>query len=282
MQRHAYLILAHNDISQLRLLLSCIDDRRNDIFLHWDLKSGAIPTLNTTYSRLFILEKRIKVNWASFSIVEAELLLFKEAVKYGSYAYYHLLSGADLPIKSQDYIHTVCEKFQGTEFIAFAPASKDDINYRVQHRFLFSEEFRTRNPLKRCLRFLSLRFQDLIGFKRTCLIVKKGSQWCSISHPFVVYLLEKEDLIRQVFSNTFCPDEMFIQTIAFNSPFSQSIKQAETEFDGNMRFIKWINGQLIPITEEDFPQIENSDKWFARKFTSADYSLAVKVSQLCK
>ena len=36
--------------------------------------------------------------------VNAELLLLKKAVSVGSYQHYHLLSGADLPIKTQEQI----------------------------------------------------------------------------------------------------------------------------------------------------------------------------------
>lgn len=38
-------------------------------------------------------------------------------MKHGPYAYYHLLSGQDLPIKSQDYIHQFFEEHQGKEFV---------------------------------------------------------------------------------------------------------------------------------------------------------------------
>lgn len=36
--KHAYCILAHNNWEQLQLLLNCIDDDRNDIYLHIDVK----------------------------------------------------------------------------------------------------------------------------------------------------------------------------------------------------------------------------------------------------
>lgn len=37
--RHAYLIMAHNNWSILSKLLSLLDDDRNDLFLHIDAKS---------------------------------------------------------------------------------------------------------------------------------------------------------------------------------------------------------------------------------------------------
>ena len=148
--------------------------------------------------------------------------------------------------------------------------------------FLFPEEFRTKNILKRGLRFLYLKYQDLMHTKRTNITVKKGAQWCSLTQDFVAYLLEQEGFVKKLFSNTFCPDEMFIQTLIFNSPFSTRIKSTENEYEGNMRYIKWVNGELIPIQVEDLPELKDSDKWFARKFSSADESLISSVIQLSR
>ena len=39
MGKHAYLILAHTDMVQLQRLISCLDDRRNDIYVHIDKKA---------------------------------------------------------------------------------------------------------------------------------------------------------------------------------------------------------------------------------------------------
>ena len=280
--QHAYLILAHDDIPLLSLLVHCLDDGRNDIFIHWDEKSGNVPRLETEHARLFILDNRVRVNWAGYSMVEAEYLLFKEAFSKGPYAYYHLLSGADLPIKSQDYIHSECERLAGTEFVGFTPDSQAVAEYRVQHRFLFPEEFRTKNILKRGIRFLYLKYQDLMHRKRTDIPVRKGAQWCSLTQDFVAYLLEQEGLVKELFTSTYCPDELFIQTVIFNSPFAKNIKAAETEYDGNMRFIKWVDGELIPIQEQDFPQLKASDKWFARKFSSSDKALISLVTRLSR
>ena len=106
--KHAFLIMAHGSLPLLRVLLSMLDDERNDIFLHIDRKSdmldGAEP-LVLSKARLFVLEQRVDVRWGNLSQIKAEYVLFEEALKHGPYAYYHLLSGQDLPIKSQDYIH---------------------------------------------------------------------------------------------------------------------------------------------------------------------------------
>lgn len=278
--KHGYLILAHNDAYLLETLVSSLDDDRNDIYIHWDAKSGAIPSIMTTKSNLFFLKERIDVRWAAFSMVKAEYLLFKAAFKNGPYDYYHLLSGVDLPIKSQDYIHSDCERMAGTEFIGFADTPQSDIDFRVQHRFLFSEDFRTKNLFKRGLGFLYLKYQDITHKKRTNVPVKKGAQWCSLTNSFVEYLLEQEPFVYKTFERTFCPDELFIQTVCFNSPFINRVKDITSEYESNMRYIKWVNGELLPIDETDIQDIQASGRWFARKFSSSDKGLIDKVLQL--
>lgn len=42
MKKHAYLIMAHNNWKILEKLLILLDDKRNDIYLHIDLKSDFI------------------------------------------------------------------------------------------------------------------------------------------------------------------------------------------------------------------------------------------------
>ena len=37
--RHAYLIIAHNEPEILQMLISALDDARNDIYVHIDKKS---------------------------------------------------------------------------------------------------------------------------------------------------------------------------------------------------------------------------------------------------
>lgn len=282
MVKHSYLILAHDDAVLLQVLLNCLDDPRNDIYIHWDLKSGSIPFVKTVKSKLFWIQDRVAVNWGAYSMVVAEYALFKLAIKNGPYEYYHLLSGTDLPIKSQDYIHSECEKMAGTEFIAFANPPQSEIDYRVQHYFLFPEEFKTGSIVKRSFRKLYLKYQDLTHKKRTDVSVRKGSQWCSLTHSFVKYLLEREAFVKETFTNTLCPDEMFIQTVCANSPFMQKVKEASTEFEGNMRFIKWEKGELLPIEETDIPDIKVSDRWFARKFSSKDKELIEQITKLCQ
>lgn len=281
--RHAYLIIAHNEPEILKRLVGALDDERNDIYVHIDRKAPFDGRdIKTRKAGLFILPCRIDARWGDFSLVEVELALFGAAHMKGSYAYYHLLSGVDLPIKSQDYIHAYCQAHAGTEFIGFAQnATEEELNWRSRHYFLFSRNFNSRNPAKRLLRKMFVLAQDLVGCRRIDCDVKKGAQWCSVTHEFVGYLLYREDYLRRHFSHTYCPDELVMQTLCWNSAFRERVFSLSDEFAGCKRYIKWVDGKLQPLSPGDLDDMRHSDRWFARKFNHSDLCFLDDVLSEC-
>lgn len=270
MSKHAYLIIAHNEFEVLQTLLTAIDDSRNDIYVHIDRKVTQVPHLTCHNAQLHLLEERIDARWGDYSLVETELRLFERAVSNGRYDYYHLISGVDLPIKSQDYIHQYCTEHLGTEFIGFASATEAELRWRTQHYFLFSRRFQDSNWLVRAIRKTAIKLQDLVGYQRHQLEIKKGCQWCSLTHGFVEYLLTNRQFIYNTFHHTYCPDELFVQTLCWNSPYREKVHTLQDEFEGCKRYIKWVDGELRPITMEDMSAIKKTSRWFARKFTRED------------
>ena len=119
MKKHAYLIMAHTQPELLKCLLRLLDDERNDIYLHIDKKAEEYP-LEEVASVLerskCIFTERTDVKWGSYSQINCEMVLLKEAVKQ-EHSYYHLLSGMDLPIKRQNEIQEFFKKYDGLEFV---------------------------------------------------------------------------------------------------------------------------------------------------------------------
>lgn len=268
--KHAYLILAHTDFTLLRMLLEALDDERNDIFIHFDQKVNEIPSLALKRAKLFILEERIDVCWGDLSVTEAELLLFDEALKTGKYTYLHLLSGADLPLKSQDEIHAFFNKNQGKEFIGFSQYDYDEeVDRKVRRIHLFPKEFRSSSIFIRAIRAAFLRFQFLLRYRRNRHVdFKKGTQWVSITPEFAKYVISKKEEIRKLYHHTFCSDEIFIQTICWNSGFRKYIFDLDNEGHGCMRMIGWKDGRIWDWTEDDYSELMQSEAMFARKFNS--------------
>ena len=118
MLRHAYLIMIHEDSLVLERLIQLLDDENNDFYIHIDKHGSAVDARKlrglAVKSKIFIC-KKYKVYWGTNSITNAELYLLKQAVK-GKYDYYHILSGADLPIKSKEQILQFFEKNNDGKF----------------------------------------------------------------------------------------------------------------------------------------------------------------------
>ena len=275
--KHAYLILAHGSYALLQRLVSAIDDERNDIFIHIDRKQKELPRIQVRHSQLFLLDKeRVSVFWGDVSVVAAEFALMASAYRQGEYAYYHLLSGVDLPLKSQNDIHDFFETHQGKEFIGFYDGANLSASLvrKVQRYHLFAQDFRGSGLVflaKRIARALAIRAQELLGIKRhTNIRFAKGTQWWSLTGALIESLLSKQDEILSLYKHTFCADEIAIQTYVYNSPFMAQVFAPEDEAKSSLRHIGWREGALYDWTRADYEDLKRSTALFARKFNEED------------
>ena len=257
--KHAYLILAHHEFGLLQTLISCLDDARNDIYVHIDRKVQRLPDLHTEKAGLHILENRTDIRWADYSMVEAEFALFETAQKNGPYAYYHLLSGVDLPLKSQDYIHRFFEENQGKEFIGYTLTEMTPETVRRMQRWhLFPRHFsRKRN-----------------------VYFTKGSQWVSVTGQMAQYFLDRKSWAQKTFTHSFVPDECVMQTLCWNSPFKEKLYSVRSDGEGCMRCIGWQNDELHDWSAADYETLVASPALFARKFNSSDMDFIRRIVRL--
>ncbi|MGB3104210.1 beta-1,6-N-acetylglucosaminyltransferase [Sphingobacterium siyangense] len=281
--KHAYLIMAHTEFEVLHKLLLCLDDKRNDIYIHFDKKVAQLPKLATNHATLYLLKERVDVRWGDVSVVVAEYQLFEAAAKQQKYAYYHLLSGVDLPLKSQDEIHAFFAAHQGQEFIGFQQGDcEKEIDRKVRRLHLYPSRFRAGKGIfaywYRAARALSLRFQCLFGIYRNRDVdFKKGTQWVSLTDAFVRYVLIHKSAVLKMYQNTFCSDEIFIQTLCWNSSFRLKRHHTNSEYHDCQRMIGWYKGRLIEWTSADFNRLIASDVLFARKFSRRDMELVERI-----
>lgn len=276
MNRHAYLILAHTAEDQLRALVSTLDDPRNDIFIHIDAKASFGPEALIGAAKLsgLYFTDRIAVNWGGVSIMRAELALLEKSTTTGTYAYYHLLSGMDLPIKPQDTIHEFFDKNRGWEFIDMWKMESHTLD-RVRYYTIFPEgarKFYTNLPtkaVKLILKGLHISMNKDVEFKF-------ASQWFSITDGLARYIVGHRDYLEKVFRRTTMIDEIFLPTLVWNSPFRDKIyptdELSNVEHQSATRLIDWTRGESIrhPWTfrADDFEMLRGSKALWARKFDS--------------
>lgn len=222
-KKQAYLIMAHNEFDILEKLITLLDDCRSDIYLHIDKKVKNVDYKKikacVKESNLFFID-RINVQWGGDSQIKCELLLLSNAIK-GNYEYYHLLSGVDLPLKTQDEINLFFDKNKGKEFMSFDINSiKNKSFYNRIDQYCFLQNIIGRNSKLQKVQQIFLILQRKLGIsrtKRSKIKFFKGANWFSISHEFAKYVLEQKDFIRKNFYCSCCTDEIFLQSIAVNS-----------------------------------------------------------------
>ena len=270
LKKHAYLIMAHNEFSVLKKLVSLLDDPRNDIYLHVDKNSADFQEIDFSniikYSNL-IFCNRLPISWGGYSQIKCEIELLKESIKQ-FHSYYHLISGVDLPIKRQDEIHAFFNENLGYEFISFDPRSfADYFSERIQYYYFFQEFLGHKKDNSKLfyLNKLLLKGQQLIGvnrIKNSNLVFKKGANWFSITHDLANYIVSMEKKINLGYKFTLAADEIFLNTIAWNSTFRERI------IDSSLRFTDWKRGQPYIFRNEDFDTLIKSEALWARKFSA--------------
>lgn len=282
--KHAFLIIAHTDYKLLQVLVGMLDNECCDIYVHIDKKSSLPNGLLTTKARLFILKKRIDVRWGHVSQIKAEILLFESALNNGPYVYYHLLSGVDLPIKPIDKILSFFEQNKGTEFVGFS--KKNDSSQKVMRWHFFIRFYKMKGRWVNFITHIKNKSELIANnyFKRSYMPFKKGANWVSITEDYCHYLVGKKNWILKRFQYTFCGDEIFLQTVLWNSPYKTNIYSLDDEFKGCQREIIWEddNPHVWGTSPEDVDLLRISDKLFARKFSSKYPEIIDEVQKMVK
>ena len=265
--KHAYLIMAHNNFAQLQTLITLLDTPQNDIYLHVDKKAKTFQPdkIKVIHADLILID-RIRVNWGGHSQIKCEMNLLKAAAQK-QYDYYHLLSGLDLPIKSQKEIRSFFEFAYPKNFIKYDDRAiqSGSFLHRVKNYHIFQDYFGLNKGILpgflRRLENISLWVQDVIGVQRKQYIPPyKGTNWFSVTHELVKYVLSRENIIKKQFYHTVCADEVFLHSIVMDSPYK------DTVVSNSLRAVDWTRGTPYVYKSEDVDELLKSEKLFARKF----------------
>lgn len=202
-------------------------------------------------------------------MIAAELDLLEAAMKSGEYDYLHLLSGQDLPLKTADEIHEWFDIHQGENYIDMDmnPEHQQNAVDRISKYWIFQDCIgRNTGMVAQFLRkaeALCSKIQKVLKIDRTRKIpmkIHKGAQWFSITEEMAQELLTYRKKIKKWFRMGLCADELFVQTIACNSPLKDTI------VNDSLRIIDWERGKPYTYTKEDEKLLLNSEGLFARKF----------------
>jgi len=213
--------------------------------------------------------KKYKISWGSFAMVKATLDLMRLAQSAG-YERYVLISGQDLPIKSNRQIREFFDANKGTDFIQSLNLRMWDAGgfERVSHFHLQSPT--GSKGLKQFLlkvggKLLS-EIQTRLGYvRKTSWDFYCGPQWVDLTGDTVdkvLSLVSTNPKFLRRFRATTCADEIFFQSAI------HYLGLEDRSSNVSLRYIDWKSGPEYPRTlrADDYESLLASDALFARKF----------------
>lgn len=291
--RLAYMLLCHKDATQIngfvKQLLSYGDC---DIYIHVDKKNEKLVEEIEQNEHVFCYSE-YKVEWGSFEIVQAAIFLMQKIRESGKeYSHVYFGSGQDLIVRRGLYEHLLSHG----ETKAFIR-----INREVKKRDRQASRFLIRWP-KRLLvrnnlhpyRFIRILIQLLCKMGIRLFPNKRklenpvkfywGGTWFVITQDMMEYILDYCDShpdYVDYWRDSLASDLMFFQTIIMNSPHKEQVEN-ELIFVQFGKSFKTKN-HPVTVTESDVKTIEESGKFFARKFEpSVDTAVIVRYLALTK
>lgn len=277
MGKHAYLVMAHSNVNQLKKLLQCLDYKDNDNFIHFDARFEGVNIKDIKaickYSNV-TFTKRIPVYWGGYSLIYARFILLEDARKKGPYDFYHFISGQDLPLRSQRYIHDFFDKHKDEEFISIGPYADWYLD-RVKY-FYFRESKWSLKVVGKAFNKISIVLQKLILINRlrhSNIKFYIGEEWFSVTEQFVDYALSQRAFCEKYFRYGNCTDELVFPTLyMLNTGVNKRYKSPykHESFDNQrmdiVRAIDWHRGHPYIYRIEDYKMLKESNCLFARKF----------------
>lgn len=278
----AHLILCHNDPQHITRLCKRLSEF-SDVYVHVDAQSDLSLFTNDlqSLSNIHFLSKRIDIKWGSFLAIQAVMELLRKAMGTDTYDRYVLLQGADYPIMSNSEIVDYFDVHKDVEFIRGCRLSESNLSYfrRKQYGYWF---YLHRNIFTRLHNNLWVKAFDLFPLKMrkgyVCSDNRKmelywGSAQFSITGTAAQYLLDYYDRhpdFNRYFVHAFPCDEMYVQTVLFNSPFlEKTMCGIEAPFPNPDHFLAVhyfeYPTQIRIWKEDDFDFLRSTGKVYCRK-----------------
>ena len=292
MKKQAILIMYHEDYNLLIKKLELLDHKNIDIYLHIDKKAKNFDYEKTSsilkQGKLYYT-KRLDVRWGTYSQIKCELLLFETAYNNYKYKYFHLISGIDMPLKKVDEIYNFFDKNYPSEFVAYVDFDNtpEYLIERIRYYHIFNAGLRNKykfiEKISDKLYYNTLKVEKKLHIdrlKNNKLAIRKGANWVSITDKCVKYILDNKKIIKKMFSHSYCADELFIQTLVYNSKFKDKIyrKYKGQEHHNTFRLIDWDRGSPYTFRSIDYKMLKETNCFFARKFsTKVDSKIIDKI-----
>jgi len=276
--KHAFLILAHEDEDMIRRLVNRVSPL-GPTFVHIDAKTNMSNWRHDDLPCKF-LERRARVFWGDWSVVEATARLLETALVNPATTRFTLLSGSHYPILSNQALAR--KAHSSGNVIGSRPApnmpdgSRPEIDY--QRRF-----YRTIKPNGTWSRIKNGVMNRIVFYGRPldwqsvtpASGMRAGEQFWSIERDFAEYCVQRirsSSPLIDYFKLIVCSDEKVFATLY--GEFAGKIGAEGTTYSKWMAKAHQVGHYPAPISRKDIEDAISLDTfWFARKLRSSDSKL---------
>jgi hypothetical protein len=263
----AHIIMCHKNPAFVARLIKTMSHDFFDFYVHADKKNTEENfAVLANLPRTKLIEKRVVVEWAGYSCLQAILNCIEEIINSETqYDFVNILTGQDYPLKSANYIYNFLETNKGKSFIKFeTPPSEwwDNALQRFTKYHMTNYRFKGKTRIEQLLSFIlpERKFPLEYGLYGG----PYSAHW-TVSMDVAKYIFEflkDNKKISNFFNYTWGSDEFLITSIIMNSPYKDNV------VNENYRYMDWSHGGARPriLTVVDLPILLKSPAFFARKF----------------
>lgn len=279
----AFMVMAHTDAAELTCLVKRLSPNEyfdSRIFIHIDKKANISDfSAVTEFEHVTVISKRIDVIRCGISQVDASLELMKAALQSGTeFDRYILITGQDYPIVSNEQLFKTLSQKE-TEFMRGYKVTGTSMNKKVCKYYFYNKHLSGNKVSDFIRRLLQLAVspvskKDTVIIDSTDCDIYYSSAYFAVSRPLLseLYSKGKNKKYYNYFKTAICSDEMYFITIAANGRFRDNLEAVDTDShtlldNSSITYFKYTN-RPIEFTEENYSELVNSGKMFARKFSS--------------
>lgn len=273
---HSFLIMAHNNPLLLKRIVCKLQKNNHFFFIHVDKKININPFKECLQglNNVFFIKNRIRVNWGGYSQIQCELLLLRTAFSTSvKMDYFHLISGADYPCKSNSVFDNYFIEHNGESFMHYDSDEEirmwRDTKYRNRiQTWNFVDIFPFSNKGLSILRQFIQKAFNLFVKRNLIPNVVAGWNWFSWHRNVVEYVLKYIELNPKYlnrFRYTLCCDEVIFHTL-----LQSKISELRINRHNSLRYIEWhpkreFKSLPLILQESEYNDIIKSNSMFCRK-----------------
>lgn len=251
----------------------------NVILIHVDKKSNLKDFEVLKHSNVYFIPSRIDITWGDETLMLATIELMRFACNF-TYDYFFLLSGDDIPLKTDAELKSLLRDNSDYNFLNFDVNMTDDkIEQRVRYKhpdvfYMRDSKLITKIGKKffHLTRDLFFKNKSLERNKHRLPKLYKGTNWFGLKASAIEYILtyiNENKWFVDLFRQSFAADEVVFHTIVKTNPEIKIFNHPDYPIP-SLRYIDWRSGPEYPrvLTIADKHKMVTSNCFFARKINS--------------